>query len=146
MEHVRRGGDGPLVPAASVVAAGEKGEVRAALLVVLKPPGYRDDPWRWDSWRNTSAPDPAVDAGKAQAHLDWVFVSPWYAGNGVASSLLARSAIALRDFGHASLTSSFMLGNGESMAWHWRNGFELLPNPASMRNFQRRLREAGAHP
>lgn len=131
MAFVRSGGDGPLVPAASMVAADdEDGRPRGALLVVLKPAGYRLDPWRHE---RPPVVEGAVAPAPTQAHVDWVFVSPWLANRGVASAMLARTVEVLRAAGHASLTSSFMIGNGESMAWHWRNGFELLPYPGSFR-------------
>ena len=85
-------------------------------------------------------------ANGGQAHLDWVFVSHWHVGRGVASAILAASVAKLRELKYESLTSCFMLGNGESMAWHWRNGFELLPNPASMRYFEQRMKDAGINP
>ena len=131
MAFVRSGGDGPLVPAASMVAAdAEDGRPRGALLVVMKPKKYRLDPWAHE---RPPVVEGAVVPAPSQAHLDWVFVSAWVANRGVGSAMLARTVEALRAAGHTSLTSSFMIGNGESMAWHWRNGFELLPYPGSMR-------------
>jgi hypothetical protein len=35
-----------------------------------------------------------------------------------------------------------MLGNHSSMLWHWRNGFRLLPYPASRRLQQQRRHKA----
>ena len=55
---------------------------------------------------------------------------------------LAASVAKLREMKYDSLTSAFMLGNGDSMAWHWRNGFVLLPNPASMRYFEQRMKDS----
>ena len=143
MERVRSGGDGPLIAEASMVAVDEKDEPLGALLIVLKPEGYCADPWHHD-WSKFRPADAAVING--QAHLDWVFVSHWHVGRGVASSMLAASIPKLREMNYQSLTSAFMLGNGESMAWHWRNGFVLLPNPASMRYFEQRLKDAGVNP
>jgi ribosomal protein S18 acetylase RimI-like enzyme len=119
-----------------VAADNEDGRPCGALLVVLKPKGYRVD-----TWHNERPPvvHGAVVPAPSQAHLDWVFVSPWLSNRGVASAMLARTVEALRAAGHASLTSSFMVGNGESMAWHWRNGFELLQYPGSMRTLGRRF-------
>jgi GNAT superfamily N-acetyltransferase len=159
MAYVRRGGDGPVVREASVVATDAKdGKPWGALLVVMKPPGYRDDPWRRSGRRRGNTADAgeantggdeeadvaaAVPAGgEGQPHVDWVFVSPCVAGRGLASTLLARTVDVLRAAGHACLTSSFMIGNGESMAWHWRNGFELLTYPGSMRQWRRHLRSS----
>jgi predicted GNAT family acetyltransferase len=144
MEHTRNGGDGPLIAEASMVAVDEKDEPLGALLIVVKPAKYSADPWHHD-WRGTPPAD-AVASGGGQAHLDWVFVSHWHVGRGVASSMLAASIPKLREMNYESLTSTFMLGNGESMAWHWRNGFVLLPNPASMRYFERRMKDAGVNP
>jgi predicted GNAT family acetyltransferase len=140
MTHVRNGGDGPSTGPASIVAVDEKNHPRGALLIVLKPDGYRDDPWRFDRWREP-APGNAIAQRLGQAHLDWVFVSPWIANHGVASTMLAMAVKSLRQMGYTSLTSAFLLGNGESMAWHWRNGFTLLPNPASMRYWEQRVKK-----
>jgi hypothetical protein len=60
--------------------------------------------------------------------------------------MLEHCVARLRERGYQTLTSSFILGNGESMAWHWRNGFVLLPNPASMRYLDQKMREAEMKP
>jgi predicted GNAT family acetyltransferase len=145
MEHTRGGGDGPLIAEASHVAVDDQGSPLGVLLIVLKPAGYCQDPWRNDHWRLPPAAD-AVAARAGQAHVNWLFVSPWHVGHGVASAMLAASVAALREMEYESLSSCFMLGNGESMAWHWRNGFELLPNPASMRYFLRRMKQVQDKP
>lgn len=137
MAHARAGGDGPLVPAASMVAVDHHGTPRGALLVVLKPAGYRKDPWRVGRAKPAGGDSVPRPPRATQAHLDWVFVSPWFAGRGVASALLAGTVRALRAAGHKTLTSAFLIGNGESMAWHWRNGFELLQYPGSFRRVRR---------
>jgi GNAT superfamily N-acetyltransferase len=145
METVRRGKDGPLIAQASVVAVDEHDKAVGALLIVLKPPGFRDDPWRHNQWRQVP-PERAVETRAGQAHLDWVFVGSWHVGRGVASTMLEHCVARLRERGYQTLTSSFILGNGESMAWHWRNGFVLLPNPASMRYLDQKMREAEMKP
>jgi L-amino acid N-acyltransferase YncA len=65
--------------------------------------------------------------------LTWIFVSPWMAGQGIGTALLAAAVKALRELGYEHLLSTFMLGNESSMLWHWRNGFQLLAFPGSMR-------------
>ena len=140
MEFVRKGGDGPLLPEASQVAVDEHCNISGALLIVLKPPGYRIDPWRNDGWREPI--DASAAQGKdGQPHIDWVFTHPWLLNRGIASAMLEQCVQVLRARGNKSLTSTYLLGNGESMAWHWRNGFELLPNPGSMRSLRSAMKD-----
>src|SRR5438046_2509923 len=79
-------------------------------------------------------PADAVDQRRGQPHLTWVFVSPWVAGHGLGTCLLNRAAQALWKLGYTELLSTFLLGNDSSMLWHWRNGFELLAYPGSVRS------------
>ena len=66
-------------------------------------------------------------------HLTWVFVHPWEARHGIGTALLAASVAALREMGFEQLASTFMLDNGPSALWHWRNGFRLLSQMALFR-------------
>jgi hypothetical protein len=46
---------------------------------------------------------------------------------------LAKAASGLWNSGYRELASATDRGNITSMAWHWRNGFRLLPHAASAR-------------
>jgi GNAT superfamily N-acetyltransferase len=135
LERARSGGDGPWIPEASFVAEHE-GRHAGVILITLLPPG---DPCDWDSyyWRGPP-PDDCIRQRLGRPHLTWVFVSPWLSGHGIGSTLLARSARALLDLGYNELLSTFMIGNDSSMLWHWRNGFQLLSYPGSLRSMYQR--------
>jgi ribosomal protein S18 acetylase RimI-like enzyme len=128
----RSGGDGPLIEPACFVAIDAASErLAGAILVTLLPDG---DPCDWASyyWK-TPPPADVVTRRAGRAHLTWIVVSPWHAGAGVGSALLAAAAQALRTAGFSHLFSTFLLGNDASLLWHWRNGFRLLPYPGSRR-------------
>ena len=57
-------------------------------------------------------------------------------------ALLGHALNRLLALGFHELTTTFLLGNHYSMLWHWRNGFELLENPGSLRKMQRKIRAA----
>src|SRR5947208_765300 len=78
------------------------------------------------------APPDAAARGLARPHLTWVFVAPLYTGHGIGSALLVHAGNALLSLGFSDLASTFSLGNESSTLWHWRNGFALMPYPASL--------------
>jgi L-amino acid N-acyltransferase YncA len=67
-------------------------------------------------------------------------VAPPQAGRGTGTALLRAAAAALAAMGYRQLLSTFLLGNDASAFWHWRNGFQLLPFPDSLRHIGRRFR------
>ncbi len=137
LERARTGGDGPLIEQASFVGEHD-GKIVGAVLITLLPEG---DPCDWDSyyWREPP-PGDALARKLGRPHLTWIFVSTWFAGHGLGSRLLGRAVHALRDLGYTELLSTFLAGNDVSTLWHWRNGFELLANPGSMRLMKERRR------
>jgi GNAT superfamily N-acetyltransferase len=138
LARTRTGGDGPLVEQACFVAY-EEGAPVGALLVTLLPPG---DPADWDSYHWEEPPPPDCVAQRlGRPHLTWIFVSPFLAGHGLGTSLLAAAVRELMTLGYSELLSTFVLGNESSMLWHWRNGFRLLPYPGSYRAMQKRWQD-----
>ena len=105
-----------------------------------------EDPADWDSfqWREPPPAD-CVERRLGRPHITWVFVSPWHAGRGTGTALLATAAAALRELGYRQLASTFLLGNDSSMLWHWRNGFQLLAYPGSFRLMQERWQKLRRH-
>ena len=128
LEQTRTGGDGPLIETTCIVAEGE-GRIIGAILNTLIP--RREVGEWWDGTWPTPLPADAWATGRP--HLTWVFVSPWHAGEGLGNELLARAVKVLRCAGFTELASTFLLGNESSTLWHWRNGFRLMPYPASLR-------------
>jgi GNAT superfamily N-acetyltransferase len=134
LERARTGGDGPWVRPASFVAR-QGSDAIGAILITLLPD---TDPCSWDSYRwPEPPPSDCVERGLGRPHLTWVFVSPWEAGRGVGTALLATAGHALSRLGYRELLSTFMVGNDSSMLWHWRNGFRLLTHPGSLRRLDR---------
>ncbi len=125
------GGDGPLVEAACVRADDnrDRGPVGGAL-VTLAPPEVLTDPFA-GVWREPPPAD-AVERRLGVPHLTWVFVHPWMARRGAGTSLLAGVVGRLTGMGFTHLASTFLLDNGPSALWHWRNGFRLLPQMSEM--------------
>jgi hypothetical protein len=135
LERTRTGGDGPWVERASFVAVrGEEGRPTGAIFITLLPDG---DPCDWDSyyWAEPPPPD-CVERRLGRPHLTWIFVSPLCAYRGVGMALLAAAVRELLGLGYTQLVSTFLLGNDSSLLWHWRNGFQLLSYPGSMRRMQ----------
>lgn len=138
-------GEGPLIAAASCVAEDEPGNVVGALLVTLAPKQDLGEFWG-PRWRTTPPPD-CVELHLGRPHLMWIFVNPWEFGHSIGSHMLRFSARALLAIGYREIASSFLIGNERSMAWHWRNGFRLLPLPYSPRSWAAaRRRAAGETP
>jgi GNAT superfamily N-acetyltransferase len=136
LEHTRTGGDGPWIERASFVATeGEAAQAVGGILVTLLPDA---DPAAWDSyhWKEPPPPD-ALARRIGRPHLTWIFVSPFFAGEGVGTLLLGAAVRELLALGYTQLASTFLIGNDSSMLWHWRCGFRLLPYPGS----RRRVRE-----
>jgi L-amino acid N-acyltransferase YncA len=66
--------------------------------------------------------------------------------HGVGSALLAAAVRELLALGFPRLFSTFLLGNESSLLWHWRNGFQLLSSPYSLRRMRQRLLRATTPP
>lgn len=127
------GGDGPLIEAACFqIADSRRDGPCGATLVTLQPFEILTDPFG-ATWRG-AIPDNAVQSKLGVPHLTWIFVSPWQARHGLGTRLLAATVEALREMGFDSLASTFMLDNGPSALFHWRNGFQL---PSQMAAFRR---------
>lgn len=73
-----------------------------------------------------------------EPHLTWIFVHPAYGRSGVGTALLRQSASVLGSQNYHRLYSSFLPGNLTSILWHWRNGFQLLSGPGSLRGLSGR--------
>jgi hypothetical protein len=137
LERTRTGGDGPWIAPASFIAWDrESQEAIGAILITLLPDG---DPCDWDSyyWRDPPPPD-CIARRLGRPHLTWIFVGPWYCGEGLGSALLAAAVNALLELGFTQLATTFLVGNDSSMLWHWRNGFRLLAYPGSKRTRRQR--------
>ncbi|MGI9001647.1 MAG: GNAT family N-acetyltransferase [Pseudonocardia sp.] len=87
--------------------AEEDGELIGAVL--LEPP-HRDD--------EVAAPQ-----------LSWLSVRAGFRCDGVGTDLLAALVEALRASGAEHLASAASPGNRASLAWHWRNGFQIVSDP-----------------
>jgi len=94
LRQTKEGGEGPLVADACVVAAVRSDSALVgALLTTLLPAGDLSD---WDSWRWFEPPPPnAVALRLGRPHLTWVFVSPWFARQGLGTALLDEAVRAL---------------------------------------------------
>lgn len=139
LEKTWRGGDGPWIREASFIARhAENGQPLGGIALTLVPGG---DPADADNycWEEAQPADwtPGL---QGQPHLTWVFVAPLWKSGGLGSALLHQAVTALRQLGYASLWSTFILGNADSMLWHWRNGFVLAPLPMSRRALRREAR------
>jgi len=133
LARTRAGGDGPLIEQASFVADHERfGSACAAILVTLTPDRDLATDWRAHEWPEPPPRD-AIERRLGRPHLTWIFVDPWLARHGVGSQLLAASARELTGLGYRELASTFLLGNDDTLLWHWRNGFRLLPGIGSLR-------------
>jgi GNAT superfamily N-acetyltransferase len=129
----RDGDEGPLVEPASVVAVDRQDstQVLGALIVTLMVGWTRS----WFATRRLAVPPPPPDlaVGREQPQICWVFVRPGASRQGVATALLAQATTSLWHSGYRELASATNSGNDSSMAWHWRKGFRLLPDPRSAR-------------
>jgi hypothetical protein len=116
--------------------AEQEQKLLGAILITLLPLG---DPCDWESYRWADLP-PAdcIERCQGRPHLTWIFVTPWLSGHGVGTALLTASVNKLLELGFAQLLSTFMIGNDSSTLWHWRNGFQLLAYPGSIRHMYHR--------
>lgn len=135
LERTRAGGDGPLIERASFVA-GMEGEPIGAIIITLLPAGDPSDSESY-YWADPPPAD-CIEHRLGRPHLTWVFVSPREKSRGTGTALLAASVRELLALGFTQLLSTFMAGNDSSMLWHWRNGFQLLPYPGSIRLMRQR--------
>src|SRR5262249_45271957 len=84
----RTGGDGPFIAAASMVAVQAERLLGAALITLLPKADLLDsDSYYW----HEPPPADAVERRLGRPHLTWIFVSPFEAGYGVGSGLLAAA-------------------------------------------------------
>lgn len=60
-------------------------------------------------------------------HLTWIVVDQEFQNRGIAATLLSHALNALSLAGYHELFSTMMVGNHSSTFWHWKNGFELVP-------------------
>jgi GNAT superfamily N-acetyltransferase len=124
----RDGDEGRLVQPACAVAVDRNDSTRllGALIVTLMAGFTRS----WYVRRRLAVPPPAPDLGEGgeQPQISWVFVHPAASGRGVGRALLAMATRSLWNAGYRELASATDCGNVTSMAWHWRNGFVLLPD------------------
>jgi hypothetical protein len=136
LHRTRTGGDGPLIEQACRVAVDpDSNSPVGAVLITLLP---REDPTRYEAYYWTDPPPAdAVERRRGRPHLTWIFVAPLEAGRGLGTALLSAAVAQLREMGFTDLITTFIKGNDASMLWHWSNGFELLPHPASRRNWFR---------
>jgi len=138
LQHTFDGNDGPLAEPASFVAMhGDK--IVGAIFITILPGGEVCD-WGSMHWHDRAPPD-LWDIGAGQPHLTWIFVERFEQGDGVGTQLLQRAVRALKKRGYKTLWTTFMIGNDSSLRWHWRNGFDLLPNGLSKRNLRVRIRK-----
>lgn len=132
LEFTRTGGDGPVIERACFVAHNPHVEwLAAAALVTLLP---LSDLTQFGAyhWRETPPPD-AIERRLGRPHLTWIFVAPLFTGHGMGTALLNAVGRELLTLGYEELASTFLRGNDSSMLWHWRQGFQLLGHPGSMR-------------
>ncbi len=136
LTQTHEGYDGPWIESASFAAVeGAEGHVIGAILATLLP---ATDLSEWGAYHWPEPPPPDwLERRLGRPHLTWIFVSPFFSGEGVGTALLNATARQLLALGYTELASTFLAGNDSSMLWHWRQGFRLLAHPAS----QRRLRD-----
>ena len=132
LEHARAGGDGPFVEQASFVATADPRDGAAGgILVTLLPAADLSD-WRSFAWPEPPPAD-AVGAGSVGPTSPGCSCIPLAAGQGVGTVLLHAATRGLLGLGYTELASTFLLGNDSSTLWHWRNGFQLIGSPWSLR-------------
>ena len=140
LDKTWRGGDGPWLREASFIARhAAHGQPLGGIAITLVPGG---DPANADNyiWEDTQPAEwrPGLPG---QPHLTWVFIAPLWKCGGLGSALLHRAVTALCQLAYHSLWTTFILGNADSMLWHWRNGFVLAPLPMSRRALRREARQ-----
>ncbi|MCA8996345.1 MAG: hypothetical protein KDA80_05165 [Planctomycetaceae bacterium] len=133
LARTESGDDGRLDPAASLVVKSSATDHLCGVSIVtwvsgqyLFPSGLgRPDEMTAEESRRVVFP-----------HLTWIFVEPESSRMGLGCWLLTRSGRVLREQGANSLYSTFLLGQSESMLWHWKMGFQLLEDPMSPRHWR----------
>ncbi len=98
----------------------------AASVVTLVPDANWTD-FTDPKWQQQAPPD-ALEKCWGHPHLTWIFVSPQYQRHGIGSILLSEARNEVRNLGYRNLFSTFLVGDYESMLWHWKQGFELIPS------------------
>ncbi len=143
LERTFTGKDGPVIEPACLTAHDhDSGTLVGAVLVTLVPPAVLTDPFAGE-WREPPPAD-AVERKLGVPHLTWVLVDGLRHRRGVGTALLCGAVYALRGNGFDTLASTFLLDNGPSLLWHWRNGFRLLPQwSVAMRRASVRREQAG---
>ena len=145
LRHTREEGDGPVIEPACCVAASERdGRLVGGLLATIMP----DIPlteYHCYRWKEPPPPD-WLERKLGRPHLTWIFVTPFRAGHGVGTALLAATVRELLALGYHALASTFLLGNDSSTLWHWRNGFRLSAHPGSKRLWEERMRRTMQEP
>jgi GNAT superfamily N-acetyltransferase len=126
----RDGSEGSLIDTACIIAVDreDNAQVMGALVVTLMMDAVRSS----YSAQRLALP-PYVAEGRGQPQVSWVFVRPQASGQGVGTALLQASIGSLWSLGYRELASATQRGNDSSLAWHWRNGFRLLPHSESIR-------------
>jgi GNAT superfamily N-acetyltransferase len=131
----RDGDDGPLVEPACVVAVDRNDSARVlGALIVTQMAGFTRT-WYVGRRLAVAPPPPDLADGREQPQISWVFVDPAVSGRGIAKDLLASATRSLWNSGYRELASATDCGNVTSMAWHWRNGFMLLPHRSARVNY-----------
>ncbi len=127
LTRVVAGSDGPVVEAACFRAFSPKDTDQpvGAVLVTLAHEDVLSKPFTGE-WKG--APPDAVARRLGCPHLTWVFVNQWLSRRGIGTALLVGVLRAIKEMGYKQLASTFSLDNVRSAMWHWRNGFQLLPN------------------
>lgn len=135
LEFTRQGGNGVILPSASLVAVDEHDDnIQGALIVTLVPDLPTGDPRFGCVARKLP-----MESTKFVPHLTWIFINPWCARQGIGSALLVEVVAALRRLGYSRLGTTLLLGNESSTMWHWRMGFALASYPFSMRRINQGL-------
>jgi GNAT superfamily N-acetyltransferase len=143
LTQTRDGHDGPWIEPASFVAVGNQEEhAIGAILVTLLPDADLSE-WGAYHWPEPPPPD-WLERKLGRPHVTWVFVSPFFTGEGVGTALLNAAAQQLLALGYTELASTILAGNDSSLLWHWRQGFRLLAYPGSQRR-ERAKREEANH-
>ncbi len=132
----RDGDEGALVEPACVVAVDRNESARMlGALIVTQMAGFTRTWYVGRRLAEPSPPPPDLDDGREQPQISWIFVDPAVSGQGVATAMLAIAARSLWGSGYRELASATDRGNVTSMAWHWRNGFMLLPHRSARANY-----------
>lgn len=128
LRSTRAGGEGPLVEPASFVCVDRADDTKLLGAFVVTLMTGRQRSWYAGLRAALTPAPPTQEEGQPQAQLSWIFVDPAVSRRGAGSALLTAALRPLWALGHRELASATERGNDASMAWHWRNGFRLLPH------------------